>query len=91
MLNKKENTMKDKVKKQINELKNGQVFYITYYAKKHREFITRKGTVDETSKIRGTWTTPKGNYCFCYFDLDAETLNPYRTATNPTKIEKEVA
>tara|TARA_R100001480_G_C4597635_1_gene162598 strand:+ start:175 stop:444 length:270 start_codon:yes stop_codon:yes gene_type:complete len=88
---KEENTMKDKVKKQINELENGQVFFITYYAKKHREIITRKGKVDETSQIRGTWTTPKGNYCFCYFDIDAETLNPYRTATNPIKIEKEVA
>ena len=88
---KEENTMKDTVKKQINELEEGQIFYISYYAKKHREIITRKGTTDDTSQIRGNWITPKGNYCFCYFDLDAETLNPYRTATNPIKLEREVA
>jgi|TARA_R100001530_G_scaffold30388_1_gene23853 hypothetical protein len=83
--------MKDKVKKQIEQLQNEQTFFITYYAKKHREIITRKGKIDQTSRVRGTWVTPKGNYCFCYYDLDAETLNPYRTATNPLKIEKEVA
>ena len=80
--------MKDKVKKQIEQLQNEQTFFITYYAKKHREIITRKGKIDQTSRVRGTWVTPKGNYCFCYYDLDAETLNPYRTATNPLKIEK---
>ena len=80
----------EKVKQQIGELKNDDLFLITYYAKKHREIITRKGKVDDTSKIRGTWYTPKGNYCFCYHDLDAETLNPYRTATNPIKLERIV-
>jgi len=83
--------MKDKVKKQIEQLQNEQTFFITYYAKKHREIITRKGKIDQTSRVRGTWVTPKGNYCFCYYDLDAETLNPYRTATNPINVTREVA
>ena len=65
-------------------------FLITYYAKKYREIITRKGKIDEQSKKRGLWITQKGNYCFCYHDLDAETLPPYRTATNPIKIERIV-
>ena len=71
----------------ISALKDTDTFLITYYAKKYRAIITRKGKIDNTSQIRGTWYTPKGNFCFCYHDLDSETLNPYRTATNPTRIE----
>ena len=80
--------MKEDIKKQILEMKDEDLFLITYYAKKYREIITRKGKIDDTSKVRGLWTTPKGNLCFCYHDLDAETHNPYRTATNPLKIER---
>ena len=48
-------------------------FLITYYAKKYREIITRKGTsIDHKTKY--AWTTPKGSYCFCYYDLDAATV-----------------
>ena len=79
--------MKEEVKKQILAMKDEDIFRITWYAKKYGEIITRKGKVDDTSKIRGTWYTPKGNFCFCYHDLDAETLRPYRTATNPIRIE----
>ena len=68
----------------ISTLKDTDTFLITYYAKKYREIITRKGKIDHKTK---TWITPKGNLCFCYHDLDAETMNPYRTATNPTRIE----
>ncbi len=68
----------------ISALKDTDTFLITYYAKKYRAIITRKGKTDHKTK---TWITPKGNYCFCYYDLDAETMNPYRTATNPTRIE----
>ena len=68
----------------ITALQDNDTFLITYYAKKYREIITRKGKFD--NKCRD-WTTPKGSYCFCYYDLDAETMNPYRTATNPTRIE----
>ena len=80
--------MKEELKAQILAMKDEDIFLITYYAKKYREIITRKGKVDDTSKIRGTWYTPKGNFCFCYHDLDAETPSPYRTATNPLKIER---
>ena len=76
--------MKD-IKAQILKMKDEDLFLITYYAKKYREIITRKGKFD--NKCRD-WTTPKGSYCFCYFDMDAETVNPYRTATNPIKIER---
>ena len=41
-------------------------------------------TYDTKDRKRG----PKGSYCFCYFDMDAETVNPYRTATNPIRIER---
>ena len=71
----------------IQVLQDKDTFLITYYAKKYREIITRKGKIDYKTK---TWTTPKGNLCFCYHDLDAETMNPYRTATNPLKIERIV-
>ena len=77
--------MKEEVKAQILAMKDEDIFLITYYAKKYREIITRKGKIDHKTK---TWTTPKGSYCFCYYDLDAETENPYRTATNPLKIER---
>jgi len=77
--------MKEDIKKQILKMKDEDLFLITYYAKKYREIITRKGKFD--SKCRD-WTTPKGSYCFCYFDMDAETVNPYRTATNPIRIER---
>jgi len=76
--------MKEDIKAQILKMKDEDIFLITYYAKKYREIITRKGKIDHKTK---TWTTPKGSYCFCYYDLDAETMNPYRTATNPTRIE----
>ena len=76
--------MNNTLKEQILKMKDEDMFLITYYAKKYREIITRKGKIDHKTK---TWTTPKGNLCFCYHDLDAETENPYRTATNPTRIE----
>jgi len=77
--------MKEDVKAQILKMKDEDLFLITYYAKKYREIITRKGKFDNKCK---DWTTPKGSYCFCYFDMDAETVNPYRTATNPIRIER---
>jgi len=79
--------MNDTLKEQILKMKDEDMFLITYYAKKYREIITRKGKIDHKTK---TWITPKGSYCFCYYDLDAETMNPYRTATNPIRIERIV-
>ena len=80
--------MNSTLKEKILAMKDEDIFLITYYAKKYREIITRKGKVDDKSRVRGLWTTPKGNSCFCYYDMDAETLNPYRTATNPISIER---
>ena len=77
--------MNNTLKEQILKMKEEDMFLITYYAKKYREIITRKGKIDHKTK---TWITPKGSYCFCYFDMDAETVNPYRTATNPIRIER---
>ena len=77
-----------KIVEQLKAIKDEDIFLITYYAKKYRAKITRKGKIDDISKIRCIWTTPKGNLCFCYHDLDAETEKPYRTATNPLKIER---
>ena len=79
--------MKEDIKKQILEMKDEDLFLITYYAKKYREIITRKGKTDHKTK---TWTTPKGNLCFCYHDLDAEPNqngNQWRMATNPTSVK----
>ena len=78
--------MNNTLKEQILKMKEEDMFLITYYAKKYREIITRKGKFD--NKCRD-WTTPKGSYCFCYFDMDAETVNPYRTATNPIKNRED--
>jgi hypothetical protein len=35
--------MKDNIKEQILAMKDEDIFLITYYAKKYREIITRKG------------------------------------------------
>ena len=49
-------------------------FNITYFAKKHKGFITRSGKFDDKTK---EWTDKKGNKCFTYYDLDNM---GYRTA-----------
>ena len=57
-----------------------KIFYITYYATKHRKFITRKGKWDYKSKI---WKTKTGKPATTYYDLDQ---NNYRTAIGRCKI-----
>ena len=48
-------------------------FYITYYAKKHRKFITRKGQYDKPDGTAGkSFTSKQGNPCLVYWDLDAD-------------------
>jgi len=44
-------------------------FYITYFAKKHKAFITRKGKW--TNDCR-TFLSKKNNPCITYYDLDAD-------------------
>ena len=53
-----------KIVEQLKAIKDEDIFLITYYAKKYRAIITRMGKIDDISKIRGIWTTPKGNLCF---------------------------
>ena len=57
------------------ELKVGDKFSITYFAKKYGKFITRAGLWTEKSK---QWLSKKNESLFTYFDLDSE---GYRTAS----------
>ena len=57
-----------------------KIFYITYYATKHKKFITRKGKWDDKSKV---WTTKAGKPAITYYDLDQ---NNYRRAIGSFKI-----
>lgn len=57
-----------------------KIFYIRYYATKHKKFITRKGTWDDKSKI---WKTKAGKPAITYYDLDQ---NNYRRAIGSFKI-----
>ena len=72
-------------------VEDNDTFLITYYARKHDEIITRRGTwykpVEPNKNVEGKVIQSNGNDVFIYWDLDAETQNPYRTATNPTRIE----
>ena len=54
-------------------------FMIRYYAKKHQKTITRRAKYDENCR---TWISKKGDKCLCYYDVDADTSNKYRTAVN---------
>ena len=51
------------------ELKVGDKFSITYFAKKYGKFITRAGLWTEQSK---QWLSKKNESLFTYFDLDSE-------------------
>ena len=57
------------------ELKVGDKFSITYFAKKYGKFITRAGLWTEQSK---QWLSKKNESLFTYYDLDNE---GYRTAS----------
>ncbi len=67
--------------KGYNTMKLGTKFNITYYAKKHKEFITRKGNFDDKSKF---WSSTKGTPLFTYFDNDNQ---GYRCATGTWTIK----
>ena len=79
------------IKQQIEELKSTDTFYITYYAKKHEEEITRHGTwTKPNTDIKGKHFISKGNDVFVYWDFNApenENGNKWRMATNPLKVE----
>ena len=43
-------------------------FYITYFAKKHKKFITRKGQLDKPDGTQGkNFVSKNGNACLIYW------------------------
>lgn len=64
------------------DLKVGEKFSITYFAKKYGKFITRAGLWTEKSK---EWISKKNESLFTYYDLDNE---GYRTASGDFMVWK---
>ena len=64
------------------DLKIGEKFKITYFAKKNGKFITRAGLWTEQSK---QWLSKKNESLFTYYDLDNE---GYRTASGDFMLWK---
>ena len=64
------------------DLKIGEKFTITYFAKKYGKFITRAGLWTEQSK---QWLSKKNDSLFTYYDLDNE---GYRTASGDFMLWK---
>ena len=58
-----------------------KTFYITYFARKHKAFITRKAKWDDKCKA---WSSQHALPCITYFDLDAD---GYRTAVGNVSIK----
>ena len=65
------------------DLKIGEKFTITYFAKKYGKFITRAGLWTEQSK---QWLSKKNDSLFTYYDLDNE---GYRTASGDFMLWKK--
>ena len=87
---KKEDNMK--AKDVITQMTSGDIFYITYYAKKHQAIITRKGTwTKPNTDTQGKHFVSKdGNDIFVYWDLEAtpnDNGNQWRQATNPMRVK----
>ena len=60
------------------------MFYITYYAKKHGKFITRKGQYDKQDGTKGkSFVSKNGVPCLVYWDLDSD---GWRMATGETRV-----
>ena len=60
-------------------------FYITYFAKKHKKIITRKGQFDSPEGTEGkAFLSKNGDPCLIYWDLDAE---GWRNATGRVRIK----
>ena len=75
----------------ITQLTNGKTFYITYYAKKHKAIITRKGTwTKPNTDTQGKhFVSKEGKQCIVYWDLDATPSangNQWRMATDPMRV-----
>ena len=69
-------------------VEDNDTFLITYYAKKHGEIITRRGTwTKPNTDTKGKHQVMNGNDVFIYWDLDAtpnKKGNRWRNATNPS-------
>ena len=64
--------------------KEDKMFYITYYAKKHAKFITRKGQYDKPDGTKGkSFVSKNGVPCLVYWDLDND---GWRMATGEARI-----
>ena len=72
----------------IQFVQDNDTFLITYYAKKHGEIITRRGTwTKPNTDTQGKYFNTQGNDVFIYWDLDAQPNqngNKWRNATNPS-------
>ena len=63
-------------------------FYITYFAKKHKKLITRKGQFDKPDGTEGkAFISKKGDPCLIYWDLDAD---GWRNAVGQMRIKYDV-
>ena len=67
-------------------------FYITYFAKKHKKFITRKASAEKPNGVLGKILTDKnGTDRFIYWDFDAENksggFGDWRQATSQWTIK----
>ena len=60
-----------------------KTFYITYFATKHKAFVTRKAKWTNDCKA---WTSQLNKPCMTYYDLDAD---GYRTAVGNVRIKYE--
>ena len=73
-------------------VQDNDTFLITYYAKKHKKIITRKGTwTKPNSDMQGKVLEFGQDNVFVYWDLDAEPNengNRWRKATNPLRAER---
>jgi len=60
------------------------MFYITYFAKKHAKFITRKGQYDKPDGTKGkSFVSKNGVPCLVYWDLDND---GWRMAVGEAKV-----
>ena len=71
-------------KQQKGNMQNTDTFFITYFANKHKKFITRKGQYNKPDGTEGkSFVSKNGNPCLVYWDLDAD---GWRMATGEAKI-----
>jgi len=61
-------------------MNTNKLFYITYYADKHKKHITRLGKHDEKSRYG---TNKKGKPYYVYYDMDAHN---HRCASGSWKV-----